>query len=122
MVIPIALLLTKKFKHFDEQFFLVKSAIEKVQRRSDHGEEIQNNHWINYYRNEILKFIERVRTHPERVPTKEHYQAVFEHYQAYQSLGGNHYIDLVIEQIEALYAIHYNTAFPPYDKMGKLKE
>ena len=58
--------------------------------------------------------MERVRVHPERIPTKEHYQAVFEHYQAYQELGGNHYIDLVIQQIEELYKLHYtNEVFPP---------
>jgi hypothetical protein len=54
-----------------------------------------------------MKFMERVRVHPDRIPTKEHYQAVFEHYENYQNLGGNNYIDIVMEQIIGLYLQHY---------------
>jgi hypothetical protein len=62
-----------------------------------------------------MKFMERIRVHPERIPTKEHYQAVFEHFHQYQKLGGNSYIDVVMEQIEVLYKIHYsNSGFPPF--------
>jgi hypothetical protein len=88
---------------------LIKDAIERVKIRSDRGEDIQNAHWLNFYRNEIMKFMERIRVHPNRIPTKEHYQAVFDHYEQYVNLGGNHYIDLIMEQIAALYREHYGS-------------
>lgn len=115
-MIPVAGLLITKFKKLDRHFLVLQDAVERVQDRSDAGEQEQNRHWLNYYRNEIMKFMERIRVHPERIPTKEHYQAVFEHYKQYQGLGGNHYIDLVMEQIEALYKQHYEAgSYPPYD-------
>lgn len=115
IVIPLFLLFIRKFKHFDQQFDLLTKAINRVQQRSDQGEVVQEAHWLNYYRNEILKFMERVRVHPERIPTKEHYQAVFEHFHEYQKLGGNNYVDVVMEQIEELYKIHYNSSkIPPF--------
>lgn len=98
----------------------MQDAIERVKDRSDSGEAEQKAHWLNYYRNEIMKFMERIRVHPERIPTKEHYQAVFEHYKQYHLLGGNHYIDLVMEQIEDLYKQHYEAgSFPPYDNQSE---
>lgn len=57
-----------------------------------------------------MKFMERIRVHPERIPTKEHYQAVFEHYEQYHALGGNNYIDVVMEQIEDLYKQHHEAS------------
>lgn len=54
-----------------------------------------------------MKFMERIRVHPERIPTKEHYEAVFDHYEQYHNLGGNHYVDLVMQQIAELYKQHY---------------
>jgi hypothetical protein len=54
-----------------------------------------------------MKFMERIKVHPERIPTKHHYQAVFEHYEQYEKLGGNHYVGIVMKQIEELYSQHY---------------
>ena len=54
--------------------------------------------------------MERIRVHPERIPTKEHYQAVFDHHEEYQRLGGNNYVDLVMGQIKELYKQHYEAA------------
>lgn len=123
IVLPLGYLIYKKFKHFDEQFLLLTAAVDRVQQASDAGDKEQDAHWLNYYRNEIMKFMERIRTHPERIPTKEHYQAVFEHFQTYQELGGNHYIDLVMEQIEELYKQHYETGpFPPFETKNSIKK
>lgn len=112
--------LINRFKRIDKQLFIIKDAIYRVQERSDAGERLQDEHWLNYYRNEIMKFMERIRVHPERIPTKEHYRAVFEHYQEYQKLGGNNYIDLVMDQIKDLYTQHYEAgAWPPLDYKDK---
>lgn len=54
-----------------------------------------------------MKFMERIKVHPERIPTKQHYEAVFAHYEQYQLLGGNHYVDVIMAQIEELYKQHY---------------
>ena len=118
IVIPVTVLLTKKFKHFDNQFRLLTDAIERVQDKSDSGEATQNAHWLNFYRNEIMKFMERIRVHPERMPTKQHYEAVFAHYEQYKRLGGNHYVDLVMSQIRELYKMHYE-AIDAIEKEGK---
>lgn len=107
IVLPVSWLLIRKFKHFDNEFLILKDAIERVQDRSDEGEFIQNSHWLNFYRNEIMKFMERIKVHPERIPTKQHYEAVFAHYEQYQLLGGNHYVDVIMAQIEELYKQHY---------------
>lgn len=53
--------------------------------------------------------MERIRVHPERIPTKEHYQTVFDYFQEYKKLGGNHYIDILMEKIEELYKVHHDT-------------
>jgi hypothetical protein len=120
IVLPMALILSKRFKHLDSELLIIKDAIERVQDRSDMGEMEQNEHWLNYYRNEIMKFMERIRVHPERIPTKEHYQAVFDHYEEYHRLGGNNYVDLVMGQIKELYKQHYEAgAWPPFDKDHK---
>lgn len=103
-------MLSKRFKHLDNELLIIKDAVSRVQDRSDMGEMEQNEHWLNYYRNEIMKFMERIRVHPERIPTKEHYQAVFDHHEEYQRLGGNNYVDLVMEQIKELYKQHYEAA------------
>lgn len=44
IVIPIAMLLIKRFKSFDQDLLLIKDAIERVKIRSDKGEEEQNAH------------------------------------------------------------------------------
>lgn len=53
--------------------------------------------------------MERIRVHPERIPTKEHYQTVFDYFQEYKKLGGNQYIDILMEQIEGLFKVHHDT-------------
>lgn len=54
-----------------------------------------------------MKFMERLEIKSDRIPTKEHYRSVFENYKHYKVLGGNGYIDIVMDQIEELYKKHY---------------
>lgn len=44
---------------------------------------------------------------PEHIPTPEHYKSVFDNYDRYKELGGNGYIDTIMENVRNLHHIHY---------------
>jgi hypothetical protein len=61
-----------------------------------------------------MRFVERTHTKPHSIPSQEHYRSVFDNYNRYKELGGNGYIDIIIEQIEDLYKSHYaQDSWPP---------
>jgi hypothetical protein len=61
-----------------------------------------------------MRFVERTHTKPDLVPSQEHYRSVFDNYRRYKELGGNGYVDVLIEQIENLYKEHYKQeSWPP---------
>lgn len=62
---------------------------------------------MQFYNNEIIRFNERVKTKPEHIPTQEHYKSVFDNYNRYKELGGNGYIDAIMDNIKSLFKIHH---------------
>jgi hypothetical protein len=100
-------MLLKKINDIDSRFQEIIKTINSLQEKSDTYDENLTKNWLHFYRNEIIRFNERVKSKPEHVPTQEHYKSVFDNYTRYSELGGNGYIDAIMDNIYALFKIHH---------------
>ena len=83
---------------------------------SDSNDEELKTNWLHFYNNEIIRFNERLKIKPEHVPSPEHYKSVFTNYSRYKELGGNGYVDVIMDNIKELYKIHYKFDSEDYKK------
>lgn len=107
IVIPLGGLLFKRINSIDIKFQSIENKIDQIQERSSAYDENFVKNWLHFYKNEIIRFSERLKTKPDRIPTEEHYRSVFENYTRYCELGGNGYIHAIMDNIKIVFRIHH---------------
>ena len=60
-------------------------------------------YWKNLYRKEIIEFYNRIVYHAEKEYPVEMYLNIFEMYEGYKKLGGNSYVDDLMDRIRDKY-------------------
>lgn len=107
IILPLGGILFRQIRHIENRFQEMMDLINNLQKRSDMRDEELSKNWLHFYNNEIIRFTERVKTKPEHIPTQEHYKSVFDNYKRYKELGGNTYIDVIMDNVKVLFKIHY---------------
>lgn len=107
VIIPLGGMIFKRINKIDSKFNEIIKSIDDLQKRSDEQDIELMINWLHFYKNEIIRFNERIKTKPEHIPTLEHYKSVFDNYTRYQELGGNGYIDAIMANIETVFSIHH---------------